>query len=130
MAAMSVGAGCSPHVAAREGEVGFEIARHLVDVFLDRVHFRTVAEQREFELETRQDGPQVMRNAGQHRGALLDSALDAVFISRKAAAARRTSRAPRGRKFGASRPLPKALGGVGKLDDGPDLIAQKHRWLW
>ena len=29
------------------------------------------------------------------------------FISRKACAARRTSRAPRGRKFGASRPLPK-----------------------
>ena len=30
-----------------------------------------------------------------------------VFISMKAAAARRTSRAPRGRKFGTSRPLPK-----------------------
>ena len=30
------------------------------------------------------------------------------FISMKATAARRTSRAPRGRKFGASRPLPKA----------------------
>ena len=30
-----------------------------------------------------------------------------VFISMKACAARRTSRAPRGRKFGASRPLPK-----------------------
>ncbi|MEY9737789.1 hypothetical protein ABH985_005578 [Bradyrhizobium ottawaense] len=29
------------------------------------------------------------------------------FISRKATAARRTSRAPLGRKFGASRPLPK-----------------------
>ncbi len=30
-----------------------------------------------------------------------------LFISMKAAAARRTSRAPRGRKFGTSRPLPK-----------------------
>ena len=30
-----------------------------------------------------------------------------AFISRKACAARRTSRAPLGRKFGASRPLPK-----------------------
>ncbi len=30
-----------------------------------------------------------------------------VFISMKACAARRTSRAPRGRKFGTSRPLPK-----------------------
>ena len=30
-----------------------------------------------------------------------------AFISRNACAARRTSRAPRGRKFGASRPLPK-----------------------
>ena len=31
-----------------------------------------------------------------------------IFISKNAAAARRTSRAPRGRKFGASRPLPNA----------------------
>ena len=30
-----------------------------------------------------------------------------AFISMNACAARRTSRAPRGRKFGASRPLPK-----------------------
>jgi hypothetical protein len=94
-------------VAAREGEIGLQHAGHLVDVLAHAVDFGAVADQRQLELEAGQDGAQIVRHAGQHRGALLDRALDARFISMKACAARRTSRAPRGRKFGASRPLPK-----------------------
>ena len=41
-----------------------------------------------------------------------------VFISMKACAARLTSRAPRGRKFGASRPLPKASAASASLRIG------------
>jgi hypothetical protein len=68
---MSVGAG--------KGEVGFEHASHLVDVLLDGFDFRAIAEQRQFKLKASEDGAQVMRDAGQHRGALLDSAFDAAF---------------------------------------------------
>src|SRR4029079_6931728 len=64
-------------IAAREGEIGLEHAAHLVDVLLHRLDFRSAAEQRELQLEARQDGPQIVRDAGQHRGALLDRTLDA-----------------------------------------------------
>ena len=47
------------------------------------------------------------------------------FISRKAWPAWRTSRAPRGRKS-TSRPLPRALGGLRKAQDRPDLVAQEQ----
>ena len=50
------------------------------------------------------------------------------FISRKAWAARRTSRAPRGRKFERLAALAEAFGGVGETQDRPDLVAQEqHR---
>ncbi len=80
--------------------------------FFMRVDFRTFAEQGQLELEAGKDGAQIVGDAGEHGGALLDRAFDARLHFEKAAAARRTSRAPRGRKFGASRPLPKALGRV------------------
>ena len=48
-----------------------------------------------------------------------------VFISMKACAARRTSRAPRGRKFGTSRPLPKLSAASASLQDRLDLVAQE-----
>ncbi len=69
-------------VAAREGEIGLEHAAHLVDVLLHRLDLAAVAEQRQFELEAGEDGAQVVRDAGQHRGALLDRALDAASSSR------------------------------------------------
>ncbi len=48
------------------------------------------------------------------------------FISRKACAARRTSRAPRGRKFGHFAALAEGLGGVGQPQDRLDLVAQEQ----
>jgi hypothetical protein len=47
-----------------------------------------------------------VRHASEHRALSIVRSMR-VFISIKAAAARCTSRAPRGRKFGTSRPLPK-----------------------
>ena len=67
-----------------------------------------VAEQRQLQLEAGQDGAQVVRRRRPaSRCAARSRARCGVFISMKACAARRTSRAPRGRKFGTSRPLPK-----------------------
>ena len=92
-------------IAAREREIGFEHPRHLVDVLLHRLDLGTVvADQRQLELEAGQDGAQVVRDAGEHRGALLHRALDAGLHLdegvRRAAhlAARRAdgSSAPRG----------------------------------
>ena len=69
-------------IAARKGQIGLEHRRHLVDVLLHRFDLGAVAEQRELELEARQDGAQIVRHAGQHGGALLDRALDARLSSR------------------------------------------------
>src|SRR5207253_4697893 len=67
----------------------------------------TIADQLQLELEAGQDGAQIVRDPGQHRGALLDRALDARFHLQEGLRRTAHSRAPRGRKFGASRPLPK-----------------------
>ena len=48
------------------------------------------------------------------------------FISMKASAARRTSRAPRGREAGHVAPLAETFGGVGEAQDRLDLVAQEH----
>ena len=48
-------------IAAREGEIGLQHARHLVDVLLHRLDFRAVADQRQFELEAGEHGAQVVR---------------------------------------------------------------------
>ena len=113
-------------IAAREGEIGLEHARHLVDVALHRLDLRAVAEQREFELEAGQDRAQVVRHAGQHGGALLDRALDAPLHLeeglRRAAHLARPARAEV-RHLAA---LAETLGGVGEPQDRPDLIAQEQ----
>ena len=74
---MSVGADALAEIAAREGEIGLQHSRHLVDVLLHRLDFRPSLDQREFELEARQHCAQIVRNARQHGRALLDRALDA-----------------------------------------------------
>ena len=66
-------------VAARKRKVVLQHARHLVDIPAHAVDFGAVADQGQFELEAGQDGAKVVRHAGQHRGALLDRALDARF---------------------------------------------------
>ena len=112
-------------IAAREGEIGLEHAAHLVDVLLHRLDLAAVAEQRELELEAREDGAQVVRDAGEHRGALLHGALDAALHldegDRGAAHLARAARAEI-RHFAA---LAEALGGVGEPQDRADLVAQE-----
>ena len=125
-AAMSVGAGVLAGVAAREGEIGLEHAAHLVDVLLEHLGLGHVAEQRELQLEAGQHGAQVVRHAGQHGGALLDGALDALLHLqeglRGAAHLARAAR-PEVRRIAA---LAEALGRVGEPQDRPDLVAQEQ----
>ena len=66
-------------VAARKREIVLQHPRHLVDILAHAVDFGTVADQLQLQLETGEDGAQIVRHAGQHRGALLDRTLDARF---------------------------------------------------
>ncbi|OIQ64827.1 hypothetical protein GALL_536210 [mine drainage metagenome] len=115
-------------VAAREGEIVLQHARHLVDILAHGVDFRTVADQRQFELEAGQDGAQIVRHAGQHRGALLDRALDARFhLQERLRGAAHLAR-PAGAEVGRLASLAEALGGIRKTQDRFDLVAQEqHR---
>ena len=100
---------------------------HLVDVLLHRLDLGAVAEQRQLELEAGQHGAQVVRHAGQHRGALLDRALDArLHLDEGLRGAAHLARAarPEVRHLAA---LAEALGGVGEPQDRPDLVAQEAR---
>ena len=73
-------------VAAGEGEIAFEHAAHLVDVFLHRLDLGAVAYQRELELEAREDGAQIVGHAREHRGALADRSAGAVLRARRESA--------------------------------------------
>ena len=123
---MSVGAARLAEIAAREGEIGLQHARHLVDVLLHRLDFRRfLLDQRQFELEAREHGAQVVRHAGQHRGALLDGALDArLHLDEGLRRAPHLARAARTeiRHFAA---LAETFGGVGQPQDRLDLVAQE-----
>ena len=68
----------SPRVAFGERHVVLEHGLHLVDVAAHRLELGTVLEQSELQLEAGQHGAEVVAHAGQHDGALLDMALDAV----------------------------------------------------
>ena len=113
-------------IAAREGEIGFQHPRHLVDVLLHRLDLGAVADQRELELEAGEDGAQVVRDAGEHGGALLHRALDAGLHLdeglRRAAHLERAARTEV-RHLAA---LAEALGGVGEPQDRADLVAQEQ----
>ena len=113
-------------IAARECQIGFEHRRHFVDVFLDRVHFRTVAEQRELELEARQDGAQIVRHPGQHGGALLDRALDADFHFQEGGGGAAHFACAARAEIRNLAALAERLGGVGQPHDRPDLVAQEQ----
>ena len=112
-------------VAARKRQISLEHAVHLVDVALHALDLGTV-DQLHLELEAGQDRPQVVRDAGQHRGALLDRALDAGLhlherlgrLADLAGAAR-----PEVRHLAA---LAEAFGGLGQTQDRLDLVAQEQ----
>ena len=92
------------------------------------IDLRTVADQRQFELEAGEDGAQIMRDAGQHRGALLDRALDAgLHLQESLRRAPHLARAagPEVRRLAA---LAKTFGSIRQPQDRPDLVAQEqHR---
>ncbi len=81
--------------------------------------------QRQFQLEAREHRAQVVRDAGQHGGALLDGALDARLhleeSGRRAPHLARAAR-PEIRRVAA---LAEAFGGVGQPLDRLDLVAQE-----
>ena len=113
------------HVAAREGEIGLEHARHLIDVSRHRLDLGTVAKEGKFKLKARENGAQVMRHAGQHGGALLDRALNtALHFEKRGGGATDFARAarPEIRHFAA---LAEGFRGIGKPHDRADLVAQE-----
>ena len=113
-------------VPAREGEIGLQHARHLVDVLLDRLDLGAVADQSELELEAREDGAQVVRHARQHGGALLQAALDApLHLDEGLRRAANLARAARTEVRDLA-PFAEAFGGVREPQDRPDLVAQEQ----
>ena len=115
-------------VAACESEIVLQHAGHLVDILTHAVDLGTVADQRQFKLEAGQDGTQIVRHAGQHRGALLDGALDARFhLQKRLRGAAHFTRAA-GTEVRRLTALAEAFGGIGQPQDRPDLVAQEqHR---
>ncbi len=113
-------------IAAREGEIGLQHARHLVDVLLHRLRFRRfLLDQRQFELEAREHRAQVVRDPGQHRRALLDRAFDArLHLDEGLRRAPHLARATRSeiRHFA---PFAETFGGVRQAQDRLDLVAQE-----
>ena len=84
-----------------------------------------IAEQCQFELEAGQHGAQIVRDAGEHRGALLDRPLDArLHLDEGLRGAAHLARAarPEVRRLAA---LAEALRGVGEPQDRLDLVAQE-----
>ncbi len=110
-------------VTARERQIGFEHAAHLVDVLLHRLDLGTVAQERQLELEAGEDGAQVVRDACEHGRALLDGALDARLHLDEGL--RRLPHLARAAwlEVGRLAALAEAFGGVGEPQDRPDLVA-------
>ena len=114
-------------VALGEGQVVLQHVLHLVDVVLQRRDLAAVAEQGELQLEAGQHGAQVVADARQHGGALLDVMADAVAHLqerlRGLAHLARAARAEVGRHGPA---LAEGVGRLGQPQDGPDLVAQEQ----
>jgi len=62
-AAMSVGADCSPEIAARKSEISLQHAGHLVDVLAQGFRVRDCHRSAQFKLEAGENGAQIMRHA-------------------------------------------------------------------
>ena len=112
-------------VAAREGEIALEHAAHLVDVLLEGLDLGRLLDDGERQLEARQDGAQVVADAVQHGGALLDGALDApLHLDEGVAGLAHLARAARPELDVAA--LAEALRRLGEAQDRPDLVAQEQ----
>ena len=113
-------------VAAREGKIGFEHRLHLIDVLAHALHFRPVIEQGQFELEAREDGAQIVRDAREHRRALLHGALDVRLHLDEGIG--RTPHLPRTTRpeIGHLTAFTKTFRRVGEFEDRPYLVAQEQ----
>ena len=115
-------------VAARERQIGLQHRRHLVDVLAHGVDFRAVADQRQLELEAGEDGAQIVADAGQHRGALLDRTLDARLHFQKRLRGAADFACPAGPEIRRLAPFAETFSGICQPQDRPDLVAQEqHR---
>ena len=113
-------------IAAREREIRLDHARHLVDVLLQPGQLRPVLEQRQLELEAGQQRAQVVRDAGQHGGALLHRALHSPFhLHEGVRGAPHLARAARAEVRHLA-PLAEALGRIRERQDRSDLVAQEQ----
>ena len=85
-----------------------------------------IADQRELELEAGEHGAQVVRDAGQHGGALVDGALDArLHLDEGGGRAPHLARAARAEVRHVAA-LAEALDRLGEPQDRPDLVAQEQ----
>ena len=112
--------------AAGEVHIGFEHRLHFLDIASERFHFRAVAEEREFQLEPGENGTQIVADPGQHRGALLDVPLYALFHVEEGLSRlsdfRRTAR----REMTDVVAEAETARRVGEVKDRFDLFAQEH----
>ena len=110
-----------------EGHVVLEHGLHLVDVVAQRLELGTVLEQSELEAKAGQHGAEVVAHAGQHDGALLDMALDAVaHLDEGVGRLAHLARAARAEVLWRRAPLAEALGRLRQAQDRLDLVAQEE----
>ncbi len=111
--------------AAGEGEIGLEHALHFGDVLLQLLRLLAVAHKGERQLEAGQNRAQVMADAVQHRGALLDGALDAALhLDEGETGPAHLARAARPEVAVAA--LAEFLRGAGERQNRLDLTAQEN----
>ena len=100
---------------------------HFIDVSGERARLGRIAKDRQLELEAGQNGSEIMADAGQHRGALLDVRLDAVAHFQECLAGLpHFARAARAQVVWNFAALAEGIGRFSELQDRPDLIAQEQ----
>ena len=114
-------------VALGERHVVLQHRLHLVDVGAHRFQLGRILEQGELQFEARQHRAQIVADAGQHDGALLDIALDAVAHLDEGM--RRLAHLARAARLEIGRRRPPSAETVGRLrqpQDRFDLVAQEQ----
>src|SRR5690606_4438380 len=113
-------------LAAGEFEIAYEHRLHVVDVAVERLEVRLRSGERQLQLEAGEDGTQIVADAGEHGGALLDLPLDALaHLDEGKARPPNLLRAPRPEIRRHRATLAEAFRRLGELEDRLDLVTQE-----
>src|SRR5262245_58546073 len=112
--------------ALGEGDIVLQHGLHLVDISAHGVELRRLLEHGELQLEAGEHGAQVVADTGEHDGALLDMALDAVaHLDESLVRLTCRTRATRTEVRRSGPTLAEAFGGFRQTQDRLDLVAQE-----